>query len=58
MTENIKEGCRSVDAKVLGPDIIVSEFDLQSRYYVHFRNNTLENIHIQVAIPLTSIDLK
>ena len=38
-----------VMAKVLDCDIIVSGFELQSRYCVHFRTNTLEkgmNSHI------------
>ena len=30
-----------VVAKVLDCDIVRSEFELQSRYYVHFRTNTL-----------------
>ena len=29
-------------ANVLYCDIVVSEFELQSRYYVHFRTNTHE----------------
>ena len=28
-------------AKVQDCDIIVNEFELQSRYYIHFRTNTL-----------------
>ena len=28
-------------ANVLACDAVVSEFELQSRYYVHFQNNTL-----------------
>ena len=36
------EGCpRSVMAKATDCGIVVSEFVLQSRYYVHFRANTL-----------------
>ena len=31
-----------VVAKVLDCDIVVSEFELQPHYYVHFRTNTLE----------------
>ena len=31
-------------AKELGCDIVVREFDLQSRYYVHFPTNTLEKV--------------
>ena len=30
-----------VVTNVLDYDIVVSEFELQSRYYVHFRTNTL-----------------
>ena len=33
---------RGVMVKVLDCEIVVSEFELQSRYYVHFRTNTLE----------------
>ena len=29
-------------AKAMDSGIVVSEFELQSRYYVHFRTNTLE----------------
>ena len=32
---------RGVMVKVLDSEIVVSEFKLQSRYYVHFRTNTL-----------------
>ena len=35
-------GCpRGVMVKVMDCGIVVSEFELQSRYYVHFRANTL-----------------
>ena len=35
-------GCpRGVVVKAMGCGIVVSEFVLQSRYYVHFRTNTL-----------------
>ena len=35
-------GCpRGVMVKVMGCGIVVSEFVLQSRYYVHFRENSL-----------------
>ena len=39
----INEGGNRCDAvaNVLDSDILVSEFELQSRYYVHFRTNTL-----------------
>ena len=35
-------GYRHVMVKVMDCGIVVSEFVLQSRYYVHFRTNTLE----------------
>ena len=36
-------GCpHGVMVKALNLGILVSEFELQSRYYVHFRRNTLE----------------
>ena len=34
-------GPRVFVANALDCDIVVSEFELQSRYYVHFRTNTL-----------------
>ena len=35
-------GCpRGVMVKLIGCRIVVSEFELQTRYYVHFRANTL-----------------
>ena len=34
------EGPCGVVINVLDSDIVVSEFELQSRYYVHFRTNT------------------
>ena len=38
----IKVGCpRGVMVKAMDCGIVVSEFELQSRYYVHFRANTL-----------------
>ena len=38
-----RKGPRGVMVKALGCEIIVSEFELQSRYYIHFRANTLGN---------------
>ena len=39
---NIAVGCpRSVMVKVMDFGIVVIEFALQSRYYVHFRANTI-----------------
>ena len=40
---------RDVVAKVLDCDAAVSEFELQSRYYIHFKTNTLgkgTNAHV------------
>ena len=35
-------GCpRSIMVKVMDCGIVVSEFEFQSRYYVHFQTNTL-----------------
>ncbi len=35
-------GCpRGVMVKAMDCEIVVSEFEIQSRYYVHFRTNTL-----------------
>ena len=34
----------NLEANVLGCDIKVSEFELQSRYYVHFRANTQRKV--------------
>ena len=40
---NQEGGCpRSVMVKAIDYEIVVSEFELQSRYYVHFRTNTLD----------------
>ena len=37
-----KEGCpRGVMVKAIDYGIVVSKFVLQSRYYIHFRANTL-----------------
>ena len=42
LTLHIQRGRpRNIVANELHCDIVVSEFKLQSRYYVHFRNNTL-----------------
>ena len=41
-TEKKERGCpRGVMVNVMDCGIVVSEFVLQSRYYVHFRANTL-----------------
>ena len=34
-------GSRGEVANVLGCNIVVSEFELQLRYYIHFQTNTL-----------------
>ena len=40
--QTVKWGCpHSVMVKVTGCRIIVSEFELQSCHYIHFRTNTL-----------------
>ena len=42
MQLNKNEGCpRGVMVKAIDGGIVVHEFVLQSRYYVHFRANTL-----------------
>ena len=41
MTKQIRVYPRSLVVKVQDCGILVSEFELQSRYYVHFRTNTL-----------------
>ena len=38
----IEAGPHGIVANVLDCYIVVSEFELQSRYYVHFRTNTLQ----------------
>ena len=40
-----QKSLRNVMANVQVCDIVVSEFELQSRYYVHFRTNTLWERH-------------
>ena len=40
--QSSREGCpRGVMVKAMDCGIVVREFELQSRYYVHFRANTL-----------------
>ena len=41
ITLGFSGGPRGVMVKVMDCGIVVSEFELQSRYYVHFRANTL-----------------
>ena len=41
MIINIGGGLRGVMVKAMNCGIVVSEFVLQSRYYIHFRANTL-----------------
>ena len=50
----ILEGCpRDVMVKVMNGEIVVSEFELQSRYYVHLRTNTLGKGMIPLILPAT-----
>ena len=45
-------GCpRDVMVKAIDSAIVVSEFELQSRYYVHFRTNTLGKGMNPVILP-------
>ena len=41
MNHTVWKSKSDVDAFVLDCDIVVHKFELQSRYYVHFRTNTL-----------------
>ena len=48
----LKDGVSScVMVKVMGCGIVVSEFVLQSRYYVHFRANTLGKVMNPLILP-------
>ena len=38
----VSMGCRGVMVKAVDSGIVVSEFELYSFYYVHFRESTLE----------------
>ena len=40
-TETMRGGPRSIVVNVLDCDIVINEFELQSRHYVHFWTNTL-----------------
>ena len=40
-----------VVANILDFDILVSEFEFQMRYYVHFRNDTLEEGFSLLILP-------
>ena len=42
---------RSVIVKAMDCGIVVSEFELQSRYYVHFRANTLGKCMKPLILP-------
>ena len=44
----------SVKVQAMDCGIVVSEFELQSRYYVHFRTNTLEKGMNPLILPLMS----
>ena len=51
---------RDIVANMLDCDIVVSQFELQSSYYVHFRTNTLEKgmkplTHYETSNRLNSI---
>ena len=49
--KNIKGSLSCVVVNALHCDIVISEFEIQSRYYVHFRTNTLERC-MNLLIPL------
>ena len=44
--------CNGVMVKAMDCGIVVNEFELQSRYYVHFRANTLGKGMNPLIIPL------
>ena len=46
---------RGVMVKAMDCGIVVSEFEFQSRYYVHFRKNTLEKGMNPLILP--AVDL-
>ena len=49
------KGCpRGVMVKAMDCEIVVSQFVLQSRYYVHFRENTLGNGMKPLILPAMS----
>ena len=49
----IFKGCpRGVMVKAMDCGIVVSEFELQSRYYVHFRANTLGKCMNLLILPV------
>ena len=48
---NIRGCPRGVMVKAMDCEIVVSEFELQSRYYVHFRANTLGKGKISLILP-------
>ena len=48
---SVKRGPHGEVANVLDCDIVVSEFELQLRYYIHFRTNTHGG---KVWLPLSS----
>ena len=39
-----KRKTRGIVANILDCDVVVSEFELKSGYYVNFRGNTVENV--------------
>ena len=54
LPEVLKGGCpRGVMVKATDCGIVVSEFVLQSRYYIHFRANTLGKVMNPLILPLS-----
>ena len=49
--EKYEGSLRGVKLKAMDCGIVVSEFVLQSRYYVHFRANTLEKGMNLIILP-------
>ena len=45
---------RGVMVKALDCGIVVSEFEFQSRYYVHFRTNTIGKVMNPLILPAMS----
>ena len=48
------ECSRGAMVKVMDSEIVVSEFELQSRNYVHFRTNTLGKVMNPLILPAMS----
>ena len=47
---------RDVVANVLDNNVVVSEFELQSRYYVHFRMDIVGKVWIPLSPPSNELD--